>query len=78
MNKQSRWGAWLAIIIGTLYFVLPLLSTFEFSLRMRRGEYSFDAYRVVFADARFQESFLMIPAPSKETPPNRPEVLAKV
>jgi putative spermidine/putrescine transport system permease protein len=58
MNKQSRWGAWLAIIIGTLYFALPLISTFEFSLRMRRGEYSFDAYRVVFADARFQESFL--------------------
>ncbi|HEX9446555.1 MAG TPA: ABC transporter permease [Dongiaceae bacterium] len=55
---QSRWGAWLAMAVGTLYFVLPLLSTFEFSLRMRRGEYSFDAYRVVFADARFQESFL--------------------
>src|SRR5258707_13848750 len=55
---QSRWGAWLAMAVGTLYFVLPLLSTFEFSLRMRRGDYSFDAYRVVFADARFQESFL--------------------
>ena len=24
---------------------------------MRRGEYSFDAYRVVLADARFQETF---------------------
>ena len=24
---------------------------------MRRGEYSFDAYRVVLADPRFQETF---------------------
>jgi putative spermidine/putrescine transport system permease protein len=56
--NQSRLGAWIAMAIGTLYFILPLLSTFEFSLRMRRGEYSFDAYRVVFADPHFQESFL--------------------
>jgi putative spermidine/putrescine transport system permease protein len=56
--KQSRLGAWIAMAIGTLYFLLPLISTFEFSLRMRRGEYSFDAYRAVFADSRFQESFL--------------------
>ena len=58
MNKQSRLGAWIAIIVGTLYFALPLLSTFEFSLRMKREGYSFEAYRVVFSDARFQESFL--------------------
>lgn len=56
--NQSRLGAWIAMVIGTLYFLLPLLSTFEFSMRMRRGEYSFDAYRVVFADPHFQESFL--------------------
>ncbi len=55
--KQSRLGAWLALIIGTLYFVVPLIGTFEFSLRMRRGAYSFDAYRVVFSDPRFQASF---------------------
>ena len=39
------------------YFFLPLIGTFEFSLRMRRGEYSFDAYRVVLADPRFQATF---------------------
>jgi putative spermidine/putrescine transport system permease protein len=55
--KESRLGAWLALAIGTLYFVVPLICTFEFSLRMRRGAYSFDAYRVVFADPRFQASF---------------------
>jgi putative spermidine/putrescine transport system permease protein len=56
--KQSRLGSWIALVIGTLYFVVPLIGTFEFSLRMRRGEYSFDAYRSVFADSNFQESFL--------------------
>jgi len=55
--KESRLGAWIALIIGTLYFVVPLIGTFEFSLRMRRGTYSFDAYRVVFSDPRFQASF---------------------
>ena len=55
--KQTRLGSWIAIIIGTIYFVVPLIGTFEFSMRMRRGEYSFDAYRVVFADPKFQETF---------------------
>ena len=55
--RQSRLGAWLAIAIGTLYFVVPLIATFEFSLRMRRGEYSFDAYRAVLGDPAFQATF---------------------
>ena len=54
----GRIGAWLAVTLGTLYFLAPLIATFEFSLRMRRGEYSFDAYRVVFANGAFQASFL--------------------
>ena len=48
--KGSRLFAWTAFAIGALYFFLPLIGTFEFSLRMIRGEYSFEAYRVVFAD----------------------------
>jgi len=55
--KQSKIGSWLAIVVGTLYFLVPLLGTFEFSLRMRRGEYSFDAYRIVLADPQFRASF---------------------
>ena len=55
--KRSRLGPWLAIAIGTLYFLVPLIGTFEFSLRMRRGEYSFDAYRIVLADPQFQATF---------------------
>ena len=55
--KGSRIGPWLAVIIGTIYFLVPLIATFEFSLRLRRGEYSFDAYRIVLADPRFQATF---------------------
>ncbi|WP_395450208.1 ABC transporter permease [Aminobacter sp. UC22_36] len=55
--KTSRFWAWLVFIVGAAYFFIPLIATFEFSLRMRRGAYSFDAYRVVLGDARFQETF---------------------
>ena len=56
--KSSKLGPWIAIIIGMLYFIVPLIATFEFSLRMRKGEYSFDAYNVVLGDPQFQASFL--------------------
>lgn len=56
--KESRFGSWLAIVLGASYFLIPLIGTFEFSLRMKRGEYSFEAYRVVFSDPNFQASFL--------------------
>ncbi|GAA4119822.1 ABC transporter permease [Aminobacter aganoensis] len=55
--KTGRFWAWLVFGLGTAYFFIPLIATFEFSLRMRRGEYSFDAYRVVLGDSRFQETF---------------------
>jgi len=55
--KQAKLGSWIAIIVGSLYFIVPLIGTFEFSMRMRRGEYSFAAYRVVFADPNFQATF---------------------
>jgi len=44
-------------ILGFLYFFLPLFATFEFSLRMLRGRYTFEAYRLAFSDPRFYESF---------------------
>jgi putative spermidine/putrescine transport system permease protein len=56
--KSSRIGAWVAVIFGALYFIVPLLATFEFSLRLKRGEYSFEAYRIVFSDSAFQQAFL--------------------
>ena len=55
--RQSAFGSWVAIAIGAAYFLIPLIGTFEFSLRMRRGQYSLDAYRVVLADPNFQATF---------------------
>ena len=55
--KPPRIWAWLALAFGLIYFLLPLIGTLEFSLRMRRGEYSFDAYRVVLADPQFRATF---------------------
>ncbi|HEY7687422.1 MAG TPA: ABC transporter permease [Dongiaceae bacterium] len=56
--KSAKIGPWIAIVVGTLYFIAPLIATFEFSLRMKKGEYSVEAYKVIFGDARFQDSFL--------------------
>ena len=55
--KTNRFWAWLVFAIGAAYFIIPLLATFEFSLRMRRGTYIFDAYASVFADPAFARSF---------------------
>jgi putative spermidine/putrescine transport system permease protein len=50
---RRRAPAWAAIAAGGLYFFIPLLGTFEFSLRYLRGRYSLEAYRIVLADPRF-------------------------
>ncbi len=55
--KSGRFWAWVTFILGACYFFIPLIATVEFSMRMRRGEYSFDAYRVVLSDPRFQDTF---------------------
>lgn len=54
---MTRIWSWAALIVGVVYFALPLIGTLEFSLRKRRGEYSLDAYREVLGDPRFQETF---------------------
>ena len=41
--KAGRTWAWLTFAAGTAYFFIPLIATLEFSMRMRRGIYSFDA-----------------------------------
>ena len=55
--RDFKLGSWIVVALGALYFLLPLIATFEFSLRMLRGIYSFEAYRVVFGDVRFQQTF---------------------
>ena len=56
--KRSRLLPWTAFAVGVAYFVIPLIATFEFSLRARRGTYSFDAYVNVFSDPLFVQTFL--------------------
>lgn len=56
--KRSRFLAWVALAVGVVYFIVPLISTVEFSMRMVRGQYTFKAYAVVLADPRFQSTFL--------------------
>ena len=55
MNRLLAWGT---LILGCIFFALPLIGMTEFSLRMRRDAYSFDAYVAVLADSRFQDTFI--------------------
>jgi putative spermidine/putrescine transport system permease protein len=55
--KLQKFFAWLAVAIGAIYFLVPLIGTLEFSLRMRRATYSFDAYASVFSDLHFLSAF---------------------
>jgi putative spermidine/putrescine transport system permease protein len=54
---MTRVLAWAVFLFGVSYFILPLFGMTEFSLRMRRGVYSLDAYRVVLNDPQFQATF---------------------
>lgn len=55
--KFAKLWAWITFLAGFLFFFLPLIGTFEFSLRARRGVYSFDAYRNVLGDPQFRDTF---------------------
>lgn len=55
--KRPRILPWLAIAIGATYFFVPLIATFEFALRIRRGQYTFDAFWIVLSDPNFQATF---------------------
>ena len=55
--KRPRLGSWLIMLVGMLYFFVPLWGTFEFSLRYRRGVYSLDAYWIVLNDPQFRATF---------------------
>lgn len=56
LRKFPFWS-WLWFIIGGLYFILPLLATFEFSLSWDPA-IPFKAYQRAFEDNRFWNSFI--------------------
>ncbi len=55
--RGSRLWSWLAFLVVALYFVLPLVATFYWSLRAEKGVLGFEAYRKLFADANFLPAF---------------------
>ncbi len=54
---MKKAAAWSILVLGMLYFILPLVGMVEFSLSMKRGIYSLEAYRVVLADPQFRATF---------------------
>ena len=61
-RRRARVGtkavAWVLFGLGMIYFILPLWGMTEFSLRMRRDAYSFDAYASVLSMPEFQRTFV--------------------
>jgi ABC-type spermidine/putrescine transport system, permease component II len=55
-KKNNIWANFWAVL-AMLYFFVPMLGTFIFSLRMKRGVLSFLAYQSVLSDANFLRSF---------------------
>ena len=56
MRRGSFWG-WFWVTLAALYFILPLVGTFIFSLRAKKDILSFAAYDNVFNDSQFWQTF---------------------
>jgi putative spermidine/putrescine transport system permease protein len=57
MKRSGVVWSWFWMILGILYFFLPLLATFIFSLKARLGVLSFQAYVNIFNDPQFVYNF---------------------
>lgn len=57
MKRKFNLWAWFWIVLGALYFFVPLYGALDFSLRERRGVLSLQAYQNVLNDPRFRASF---------------------
>lgn len=53
----SRVASWIIYILCALYFLVPLGTTFYWSLRAEKDKFGFEAYRRLFADSNFLPSF---------------------
>jgi len=54
---RAKLWSWLWVILGALYFLVPLYATFDFSLRAKKDVLSFKAYENILADSKFYETF---------------------
>ncbi len=57
MRRSGVVWSWLWIVLGILYFFLPLLATFAFSLKAKLGVLSFLAYSNIFNNPEFVYNF---------------------
>jgi putative spermidine/putrescine transport system permease protein len=57
MRRGNKIWWWFVMIVGILYFFLPLVATFVFSLKAKLGTLSFLAYQHVFASPSFVYNF---------------------
>jgi len=55
--RINRLWSWLIFLVGALYFLVPLGTTFYWSLRAQKDVLGFEAYRKLFADSNFLPSF---------------------
>jgi len=55
--RRRSFGSWIWVVLGSVYFFLPLAASFLFSLRKLSDHLSFEAYRGVFSDAGFFLNF---------------------
>jgi putative spermidine/putrescine transport system permease protein len=55
--RRNTFWSWLWIVLGALYFLIPLVGTFIFSLRAKKDVLSFLAYQQVFEDPQFYRTF---------------------
>jgi putative spermidine/putrescine transport system permease protein len=56
--KRIPLMSWVWVILGALYFLLPLYGTLDFSLHKVRDTLSLAAYQSAFADPQFGQTFL--------------------
>lgn len=56
MKRTSRW-AWVWLLLGVLYFFVPLVATAQFSLLAKKGQLSLLAYQNVLTSPEFFQSF---------------------
>ncbi len=57
MKQRGKLWAWFIMALGIIYFFLPLVATFVFSLKARKDVLSFQAYTNIFHDPMFIYSF---------------------
>jgi putative spermidine/putrescine transport system permease protein len=60
MKPRVSWSilwSWFWIALGVLYFFVPLIATFDFSLRAKKGVLTFVAYQNIFHDVNFWRTF---------------------